>query len=102
MRDNAVTAVLGGVLMIALMMMMVPSALMLRAALVDEMDAQREAASRAAWCARNPTHGPPTCPEAGPMPGYDCEPVDEAAWVCTKSPTPPVELKRANRSVVPG
>ena len=80
--DDAVSAVLGAILMLALMMTLVPGAIMLRAAVSEEMDAQREAAERAAWCARRVDIGPPACPERGPMPGYSCTEVDMDVWVC--------------------
>lgn len=82
MRDDGATAVLGALLMMALMMSLVPSAMMLRTAIADEMQAQREAAERAAWCARHPEIKPPTCPDTGPLPGYECELVAADAWVC--------------------
>lgn len=82
MRDEGATAVLGALLMMALMMSLVPSAMMLRTAIADEMQAQRDAAERAAWCARHPEVKPPTCPERGPLPGYECEPLAADAWIC--------------------
>lgn len=93
MRDDGVSAVLGSILMLSLTVMMVPSAVLLKQAVVDEMDAHREAAERAAWCARHPERGPPDCPDAAPMPGYACEPLARDRWVCappgpTTVPTP--------------
>ena len=82
MRDEGATAVLGAVLMLSLMLMMVPSAVMLKSAISEEMDAQREAAERAAWCARHPEIGPPACVERGPLPGYRCEALAGGAWLC--------------------
>ena len=82
MRDDGATAVMGAVLMLSLMMMMVPSAVMLKSALTDEMNAHREAAERAAWCARHPETGPPTCVLRGPLPGYRCDTIGGDAWLC--------------------
>lgn len=81
--DTAVTAVLGAILMLALLMTLVPGAILLRGALSDEMQAQREAAERAAWCARHPDVGPPACdPRPPPMIGYECREVGPDVWVC--------------------
>lgn len=80
--EDGVAAVLGAVLMLALMMTMVPGAMLLRTAVVDEMAAHREAAERAAFCARNPEVAPPACPEQGPLPGYSCDPVAGGTWLC--------------------
>ena len=81
--EDAVSSVLGAVLMLAVLMTLVPGMILLRGAISDEMDAQREAAERAAWCARNPAIGPPTCDDDGPMPGYACTEVQAGAWLCT-------------------
>lgn len=80
--DQGVTAVLGAILMLALMMTLIPGALMLRAAVSEEMEAHRAAAEQAAWCARRPEIGPPDCPDRGPMPGYLCREVELEVWVC--------------------
>ncbi|HET6405846.1 MAG TPA: hypothetical protein VFH78_14480 [Candidatus Thermoplasmatota archaeon] len=95
-RDRGVSAVLGAILMLAVLMTLVPGMLLLRDAVADEMSAQREAAERAAFCARNPSVGPPACDNAGPMPGYDCRAVDGIdAWLCTPpgiaAPTVPLD-----------
>lgn len=81
MDDAGVSAVLGAVLMMSLTVMMVPSAILLKNALVEEMDAHREAAERAAYCARHPEVGKPTCLDRAPLAGYRCEPVGRA-FVC--------------------
>lgn len=81
-RDGAVSAVLGGVLMLALMMTLVPGAVLLRQAMSDEMDAQREAAERAAFCARHPGSKAMGCDKAGPLPGYACEQAATDVFVC--------------------
>lgn len=81
-RDEGVSAVLGGILMIALMMTLVPGAVMLRQAMSDEMAAQREAAERAAFCARHPGSKAMGCPSVGPLPGYRCEAAATDVFVC--------------------
>lgn len=86
MDDDGVSAVLGTFLMLALMATMLPGVILLRAAVSDEMAAQREAAELAAWCARHPGIGPPDCPMRGPMPGYSCEEVELDVWVCSRAP----------------
>lgn len=88
--DAGVSAVLGGIMMIALMMTLIPGAVLMRGAISDEMEAQRMAAERAAWCARHPTVGPPTCEPIAPMPGYDCEETARGVWLCTMETEPPV------------
>ena len=94
LRDDAVSSVLGAVMMLAVLMTLVPGMILLREAVSAEMDAQREAAERAAWCARNPAIGPPTCDEDGPMPGYACTEVEGDAWLCTLEPAPDVGPER--------
>ena len=94
MRDDGVSSVLGALLMLAVTMTLVPGVLMLRAAWADEMEAQKEAAERAAYCARNPAVGPPTCEARTIMDGYDCHEVGGGTWLCapknsTALPTPP-------------
>lgn len=84
-KDHGVSAVLGAFLMLALMATMLPGVILLRAAVSDEMAAQREAAERAAWCARHPDIGPPDCAARGPMPGYACEEVELEVWVCSRA-----------------
>lgn len=93
--DSAVSAVLGTLLMLALMVSMLPAMLALsdetRALAEAQMDAtraERERAERAAYCARNPDVGAPYC-DAAPLPGYSCvtRPSD-AALVCVKTPPP--------------
>lgn len=86
MDDDGVSAVLGAFLMLALLATMLPGVILLRAAVSDEMAAQREAAERAAWCARNPDIGPPGCAARGPMPGYACDEVELEVWVCSRAP----------------
>lgn len=91
MRDDvAVSSVLGAVLVLALMLTLVPGAVMMRAAVSDEMEAQREAAELAAFCARNPAIGPPTCDARGPLPGYACQETQVDVWVCTRPSVPTV------------
>lgn len=85
MDDDGVSAVLGAFLMLALLATMLPGVMLLRAAVSDEMAAQREAAELAAWCARHPDIGPPDCPMRGPMPGYRCEEVELEVWVCSRT-----------------
>lgn len=88
-HDGGVSTVLGALLMLAVMMTLVPGMILLRSAISDEMDAQREGAERAAWCARNPSVGPPACPSSGPLPGYECKEIEADAWLCTAAiPTP--------------
>ena len=103
MRDTAVTPVLGTLLMLALLATLIPGAIILREAFSAEMEAQREAAEVAAWCARHPEIGPPDCPARGPMPGYACEEVEAEVWVCTRPPEaptlPPVDQDPSNTSV---
>lgn len=92
MEDDAVSSVLGAILMLALMMTLVPGAIILREAVSAEMDAQREAAERAAFCARNPLVGPPMCEPFSAVPGYACVEVEGGAWLCTPqnaTPTTP-------------
>lgn len=94
--DAGISTVLGTMLMLALMLTLVPGAMLMRAAVSDEMQAQREAAERAAYCARHERVGPPTCKEATPMRGYDCVETEGGVWVCRPqgvtipSPTPPI------------
>lgn len=88
-RDEGVSAVLGALLMLAILMTLVPGLILMRDAIADEMEAQREAAERAAWCARNPSIGPPTCEDAGPLPGYDCREVELHTWLCTRETPDP-------------
>lgn len=88
--ERGVSAVLGSLLMLAVMMTLVPGMILLRGAIADEMAAQREAAQRAAWCARNPSIGPPTCEAQGPLIGYECEEVGADAWLCTPQEEGPV------------
>lgn len=90
------SSVLGTLLMMAVMLTLLPGALMLRAAWEDEMTAQREASERAAYCARHPDVGRPACVPREPMAGYDCRSVEAGAWLCTPQngtipsvPTPP-------------
>lgn len=91
MDEEGVTAVLGTVLMLALLLTLLPGAIMMRAAVSEEMDAQREAAELAAYCARNPDVGPPVCDQRGPLPGYQCAQTELDVWVCTRpAPTPVV------------
>lgn len=85
--DEGVSAVLGTIMMLALMMTLVPGAMLLRSAVSEEMEAYRSAAERAAWCARHVEIGPPDCPYEGPMPGYDCAEVEAEVWVCSRPPT---------------
>lgn len=93
-------------MMLAILMTLVPGMILLRGAIADEMDAQRAAAEQAAWCARNPAVGPPTCDERGPLPGYDCREVELNTWVCTPTmspvaPTPTVPLSAPTPTPVP-
>src|SRR5205823_2987721 len=83
MGEEGVTSVLGTLLMMALMMTLIPDVLLLRQAWDDEMEAQRDAAERAAYCARNPDVGPPTCTPRAPLNGYDCREIQAGAWLCT-------------------
>ena len=93
MRDEGVTAVLGTVLMLAVLATLIPGAMLLRAAISEEMDAQRAAAERAAWCARHPGVGPPTCElREPPMVGYDCAEVEADVWLCARPASLPVEV----------
>lgn len=69
-------------LMLAMMAVLMVPAMQMVAANKDYMAAEAEAAQRAAWCARNPDVGSPTCPDHSPMPGYDCV-YAKPAWVCT-------------------
>jgi hypothetical protein len=94
LRDGGVSSVLGTLLMLALMMTLIPGVLMLRAAWSSEMEAQREAAETAAYCARNPAVGPPTCAERTVLQGYACHEVGGGTFLCapknaTAPPTPP-------------
>lgn len=84
MHDDGVTPVLGTIMMLALMATLVPGALLMRAAMAEEMEAHRSAAEHAAWCARHPEVGPPDCDARGPMPGYSCEEVEVGLWVCRR------------------
>jgi hypothetical protein len=80
--ESGVSAVLGCILMLALMMSLVPGALLLRQAMSDEMAAQREAAERAAFCARHPGSKVADCRDIGPMPGYRCEETATDVFLC--------------------
>jgi hypothetical protein len=94
MTDDAVSSVLGSVLMLSILAMLLPGALLLKGAIGDEMSAQREAAEHAAYCARHPEVHAPACPPSGPMEGYDCREVEADTWLCSPSAptavTPPV------------
>ena len=68
--------------MIALMLTLVPGAVLLRQAMSDEMQAQREAAERAAFCARHPNSKAVDCKYSGPIPGYRCEETATDVFVC--------------------
>lgn len=93
-NDSGVTAILGTMLMLAMMAVLMVPAMNLVNANKDYMAAQAEAAERAAFCARNPDIGPPTCPETSPMPGYECT-YAKPAWVCIhpdQKPEVPAEI----------
>jgi hypothetical protein len=85
MRDDAVTPVLATIMMLALMATLIPGAILMRDAFSAEMEAHREAAEHAAWCARNPDIGPPDCASRAPMRGYECAEVESGVWVCTRT-----------------
>lgn len=89
MRDLGVSSVLGAIMMMGLLATLIPGAVLLRAAISDEMRTQRELAEQAAWCARHPTVGLPDCPANDPMPGYDCTEVELDTWLCTMTPVTP-------------
>ena len=88
MGDGGVTAVLGAILMLALMMTLVPGALLLRQAIGEEMAAQREAAELAAFCARHPNARNAGCEAYGPLPGYRCEETASDVFLCVPSSAP--------------
>lgn len=88
---------LGSVLMLSVMAMLIPGALMMKAAIGAEMDAQREAAEKAAFCARHPEIKPPQCDARGPLPGYQCREVDVDAWVCAGNTTTLDDLENATK-----
>ncbi|HUR69198.1 MAG TPA: hypothetical protein VM370_08125 [Candidatus Thermoplasmatota archaeon] len=88
MTDRAVSSVLGTMLMLAIMATLIPITMMTRQAVSDELQAQREAAERAAFCARNPLVGPPTCVAHGPLPGYTCTTTGADVWVCAPPGAP--------------
>ena len=69
-------------MMLAVLMTLVPGMILMRDAVAAEMEAQRLAAERAAWCARNPSVGPPACEDLGPLPGYECREIELDTWVC--------------------
>ena len=94
--DDAVSAVLGALLMLALMMSMLPAMITLSnenkalaEARADETRAERERAELAAWCARNPDVGEPTCQDAYPMRGYSCHPAPPGGFLCLRATTEP-------------
>lgn len=97
--DEGVSAVLGAILMLALMMSLVPGAMLLRQAMSDEMAAQREAAERAAFCARHPASRVVDCREFGPLPGYRCEETATDVFLCT--PDDPLALPTPTVTAVP-
>lgn len=68
--------------MLALMMTLVPGAVLLKQAVDDQMAAQREAAERAAFCARHPSSKAMGCNRMGPLPGYACEEAATDVFVC--------------------
>lgn len=80
--------------MLALMMTLVPGAVLLRQAMSDEMDAQREAAERAAFCARHPHAKTMGCDRMGPMPGYACEQAATDVFVCVPEALDPKDIPR--------
>ena len=87
--DRGVTAVLGAILMLAIMMPLIIVALIWAgaeedafAAKTDEAMAYADASRKAAWCARHPNVGPPECPEE--LPGWVCQSVRDAL-VCVES-----------------
>ena len=86
--DEGVSAILGGILMLALMMTLVPGAILLREAMSDEMAAQREAAERAAFCARHPHSKVMDCKGMGPLPGYRCEETATDVFLCMPEAAP--------------
>lgn len=75
------SAVLGTVLMLGMMMSLVPGMIMLKNSVADQMSAQRELAERAAYCARNPNVGPPTCFYEKSIPGYECSENDQTGVI---------------------
>jgi hypothetical protein len=92
--------------MLALMMTLVPGALLLRQAMSDEMAAQREAAERAAFCARHPNSRVVDCEGFGPLPGYHCEETATDVFLCVPSDplpavTPPATVPVPSPTVTP-
>ena len=87
-EDAGVSAVLGAILMLALMMTLVPGALLLRQAMSEEMAAQREAAELAAFCARHPQAKNAGCEAFGPLPGYRCEETATDVFLCMPADAP--------------
>lgn len=88
-KDDGVTAVLGTMMMLAMMAVLAVPVM----GLVNDnkalLEAERIATQKAAWCVRNPDVGPPECPSYGPMPGYDCRYVKPGTWVCTRATDDP-------------
>ena len=92
MKDDGVSAVLGSMLMLALMMSMLPAAIQLSnenkalaEARADETRAEREAAETAAWCTRHPTYTGTECDHLERLPpGYKCTMIANMPYSCTR------------------
>lgn len=80
MKDEAVTPILGTLLMLALMMTLVPGAIMLKNewskvqnAQYEAMQTEREAWEKEAFCNRNPSMGSPDCPQNDFLSRWNCQ-----------------------------
>ncbi|HWG91761.1 MAG TPA: hypothetical protein VNZ52_13005 [Candidatus Thermoplasmatota archaeon] len=83
----AVSAVFGTFLMLMLTITMVPVVVQLFTAQRDAMNAEREAAEHAAYCARNPDGY--RCEDYDVVPGYECSPQNgnNSTLVCYRNST---------------
>lgn len=87
MNDEAVTPILGTVLMLPMMMGLLVTGMATFDAMQDAMRAQAESAELSAWCARNPHLEDDRCPERM-APDYDCKETAPGTMVCTRRVVP--------------
>lgn len=77
-RDQAASNMVAMLLGLGIVVTLVGPMWMLTDSIMDAMNAQRQAADKASWCARHPDRpwpGEGECPDPGPR-GWECEPAD--------------------------